>query len=68
MTKANVMTAALFMAKREVIEDLRDRGLRPANFNRAEIERLALAYIKSHPGLVEQAELTLKKWIARSPR
>jgi hypothetical protein len=67
-TKANIMTVALFLAKKAVVEDLRSKGLKVRDFDRAAIERLALAWIKQHPGLTGEAEQCLREWIAQSRR
>jgi hypothetical protein len=66
LTKANIMTVGLFLAKKAVIEDLRSKGLKVRDFDRAAIERLALAWIKSHPCLIGEAEKSLREWIAPS--
>ena len=55
-----LMTVALFLAKQHVVKDLRAKGLRLPG--RAETEKLTLAWIKTHPDLIEEA----KQWIARS--
>jgi hypothetical protein len=66
INKANILTTALFLTKKIVIADLRSKGLKPRDFDRAAIERLALAYIKSHSEVVVEAEATLRKWISQS--
>jgi hypothetical protein len=67
LTKANIMTVGLFLAKKAVVNDLRSKGLKPRDFDRASIERLALAWIKSHPCLIGEAEQCLREWAAQRP-
>jgi hypothetical protein len=66
MSKANVLTLALLMAKQAVERSVRDTGRKLRDLSLADRQRMAQAHLEANPGLVEDAERKLREWITRS--
>ena len=66
MSKGNVLTLALLMAKQAVERSIRDTGRKLRDHSHADRQRMAQAHLEANPGLVEDAERQLREWITRS--
>jgi hypothetical protein len=63
MADAAAMTLALYRAKQAVLADLRSKGEKIASYDRAERQRLAKAWLKANPSLIDEAQ----EWLATRP-
>jgi hypothetical protein len=66
MSKGNIMTLALLMAKQAIERSIRDTGRKLRDYSLADRQRMALEHLEANPGLVEEAERKLGEWLARN--